>query len=30
MGYGYFVGVLLDGPFGDNSGIYKGIKYFDA
>ena len=30
LGYGYFVGILLDGPFGDNNGIYKGIKYFDA
>ncbi len=30
MGPGYFVGILLDGPFGELSGIYKGIKYFDA
>lgn len=30
MGAGYFVGVKLDGPFGEGNAIYKGIKYFEA
>lgn len=30
MGYGYYVGIKLDGPFGDSNAIYKGIKYFEA
>jgi dynactin complex subunit len=28
MGFGYYVGIILDGPYGDNNGIYKSTKYF--
>ena len=27
-GYGFFIGVALDEPMGDNNGTYKGKKYF--
>lgn len=30
LSYGYYIGVLLDEPSGDNNGIYKGIKYMEA
>ena len=30
LGYGYFVGVLLDEPMGDCDGTYKGKKYFEC
>ena len=29
-GYGFYVGVKLDEPTGDNDGTYKGKKYFDC
>ena len=29
-GYGYFIGVALDEPMGDNNGSYKGKKYFEC
>lgn len=28
LGYGYFVGVKLDEPYGDSNGVIKGVKYF--
>ena len=30
LGHGYFVGILLDEPFGDTNGCIKGVKYFEA
>lgn len=30
LGVGFFVGVLLDEPYGDSNGIIKGVKYFEA
>lgn len=30
LGNGYFVGVLLDEPFGNGNGSVKGVKYFEA
>ena len=30
LGHGFFVGILLDEPFGDNNGCIKGVKYFEA
>ena len=28
LGNGYYVGVLLDEPFGTSNGTVKGVKYF--
>lgn len=30
LGSGYYVGVLLDEPYGNSDGKVKGVKYFDA
>lgn len=30
LGNGYFVGILLDEPYGDSNGSVKGVKYFEA
>ena len=30
MGYGFFIGIALDEPLGDNNGNIKGNKYFEA
>ena len=30
LGEGYFVGVVLDEPFGNSNGCVKGVKYFET
>jgi tubulin-folding cofactor B len=30
MGFGYFVGIKLDEPFGKNNGYHINTKYFDC
>lgn len=30
LGIGYFVGVLLDEPYGNSNGTVKGVTYFNA
>lgn len=30
LGSGYYVGVLLDEPYGNSNGQVKGVKYFEA
>ena len=28
--HGFFIGIALDEPLGDNNGCIKGVKYFEA
>ena len=30
LGNGYFIGILLDEPYGNSDGSVKGVKYFEA
>ena len=30
LGHGFFIGIALDEPLGDNNGCIKGVKYFEA
>ena len=30
LGHGFFIGIALDEPLGDNNGTLKGVKYFEA